>query len=349
MNLQVTGQSGQITGLELPLSAMEYRNMGKTGLQLSELSFGSWITFGNQIDLNQSGRLMDMAYEAGVNFFDNAEGYAEGKSEEVMGQLLRERSWPRDTWCVSSKVFFGSGGKAPTQRGLNRKHVVEACEAALRRLQVDYLDLYLCHRPDKSTPMEETVWTMHQLIQQGKILYWGTSEWSAAEIMDAHRIAERHHLIGPVVEQPQYNLFVRQKMEVEYADVFRTVGLGTTIFSPLASGLLTGKYNHGQRPAASRLQREELSWLASDILIEENLKKVESLSKLASDLGITSAQLALAWCLTNPQVSTVLLGATSPDQLAENLRAADAKHLLTQDVLERIEAIMNNRPKAPHY
>lgn len=323
--------------------------MGRTGLQLSELSFGSWITFGNQIDSSVSGRLMDMAYDAGVNFFDNAETYANGRSEEVMGALLAERNWPRDTWCVSSKVFFGAGGKLPTQRGLNRKHVVEACEAALKRLRVEYLDLYFCHRPDKRTPMEETVWTMHQLIQQGKILYWGTSEWSAAEIMDAHRIAERHHLIGPVVEQPQYNLFVRNKVEVEYADVYRTVGLGTTVFSPLASGLLTGKYTDGSRPPQARLQREELNWLADAILEESRFEKVRALTDLASELGMTTAQLSLAWCLKNPNVSTVLLGASKPEQLAENLRAAEFATLLTPDVLDRIEAIVANRPQAPQY
>ena len=323
--------------------------MGRTGLQLSELSLGSWITFGNQIDSSVSGRLMDLAYDAGVNFFDNAEAYADGRSEEVMGALLAERNWPRDTWCVSSKVFFGAGGKLPTQRGLNRKHVVEACEAALKRLRVDYLDLYFCHRPDKTTPMEETVWTMHQLIQQGKILYWGTSEWSAAEIMDAHRIAERHHLIGPVVEQPQYNLFVRDKVEVEFADVYRTVGLGTTVFSPLASGLLTGKYNDGSRPAQARLQRGELNWLADLTLQEARIEKVRALTDLASELGMTTAQLSLAWCLKNPRVSTVLLGASKPEQLAENLKAAELATALTPEVLERIEAITANRPQAPHY
>ena len=323
--------------------------MGRTGLQLSELSFGSWITFGNQIDTAVSGRLMDMAYEAGVNFFDNAEVYANGRSEEVMGALLAERNWPRDTWCVSSKVYFGAGGKLPTQRGLHRKHVVEACEAALKRLRVDYLDLYFCHRPDKRTPMEETVWTMHQLIQQGKILYWGTSEWSAAEIMDAHRIAERHHLIGPVVEQPQYNMLVRRKVEVEYADVYRTVGLGTTVWSPLASGLLTGKYAGGARPPHARLQREELNWLAEDILNERNFERVSALSDFARDLGMTTAQLALAWCLTNPNVSTVLLGASRPEQLEENLKAAQAKSRLTPEILDRIESILDNRPQHPPY
>ncbi|MBL6618807.1 MAG: aldo/keto reductase [Flavobacteriales bacterium] len=327
---------------------MEYRRLGNSGLQLTELSLGSWITFGSQIDDSTSGRLLDMAYDAGINFFDNAEVYAHGASEEVMGRLLAQRDWPRDTWCVSSKVFFGAGGQMPTQRGLNRKHVVEACHDALKRLRVDYLDLFFCHRPDKQTPMEETVWTMHQLIQQGKILYWGTSEWSAAEIMDAHRIAERHHLIGPVMEQPQYNMFVRRKVEVEYADVYRTVGLGTTIWSPLASGILTGKYNK-EVGSDVRLKREELSWISKRLLTEQHLSKVASLEALAGDLGTSMTQLALAWCLKNPHVSTVLLGASKPEQLAENLRAPEAVQLLTPDVMQRIEDILDNAPAHPEY
>lgn len=327
---------------------MEHRRMGKSGLQLSELSFGSWITFGNQIDKSISGRLMDIAYDAGVNFFDNAEVYAHGASEEVMGEILAQKSWPRDTWCVSSKVFFGAGGKLPTQRGLHRKHIVEACEAALKRLRVDYLDLYFCHRPDKQTPMEETVWTMHQLIQQGKILYWGTSEWSAAEIMDAHRIAEKHHLIGPVVEQPQYNMLVRNKVEVEYQDVYRTVGLGTTIWSPLASGILTGKYN-GKVASDVRLKRDELSWLADLLLTEETLDKVTLLMELANELDMTAAQLAIAWCLGNPNVSTVLLGASKEAQLVENLATLDHRHRLTPEVRARIEDILDNQPQQPEY
>ena len=327
---------------------MEYRRLGRSGLQLSELSFGSWITFGNQIEDGTSGRLLDMAYDAGINFFDNAETYADGASEEVMGRLLAQRDWPRDTWCVSSKVFFGAGGKLPTQRGLHRKHVVEACHDALKRLRVDYLDLYFCHRPDKQTPMEETVWTMHQLIQQGKVLYWGTSEWSAAEIMDAHRIAERHNLIGPVMEQPQYNMFVRRKVEAEFQDVYRTVGLGTTIWSPLASGLLTGKYNRGVG-ANVRLKREELSWLADIVLNEKNLAKVERLGDLAGDLGTTLPQLSLAWCLKNPDVSTVLLGASKREQLEENLGAPAVVPLLTEDVMARIEEILDNAPAHPEY
>jgi voltage-dependent potassium channel beta subunit len=242
---------------------MQYNNLGKTGLPISRLSFGSWITFGNQIENNISERLMDIAYDQGVNFFDNAETYADGESEKVMGDILSKKSWSRDSYIVSSKVFFGAGAKVPTQKGLHRKHIIEACNQALERLKVDYLDLYFCHRPDKSTPIEETVWSMHQLIMQGKILYWGTSEWSAQEIMEAHMVAKQYNLIGPVMEQPQYNMLTRHKFEVEFSQVYKTVGLGTTIWSPLASGLLTGKYNDGV-PKGSRLDRDELS------LVERN-------------------------------------------------------------------------------
>lgn len=291
---------------------------------------------------------MDIAYEAGVNFFDNAEIYASGKSEEVMGEILRKKNWARDTYCVSSKVFFGAGGKLPTQRGLHRKHVIEACEAALRRLRVDYLDLFFCHRPDKETPIEETVWTMHNLIQQGKILYWGTSEWSAQEIMEAHMFAERHHLIGPTMEQPQYNMLVRRKVEVEFDQIYKTVGLGTTIWSPLASGILTGKYND-KSDEEVRLKREELSWLAERMLTEENLAKVKQLGSLAAELGITLPVLAVAWTLKNPNVSTAILGATKTAQLEENLQAVEAQGKLTEDVMERIESILQNRPKHPAY
>lgn len=322
---------------------MEYRRMGSTGLQLSELSLGSWITFGNQIENNTAGRLMDLAFEAGVNFFDNAETYADGQSEEVMGDLLKKRNWPRDEWMVSSKVYFGAGGHLPTQKGLHRKHVIEACEAALRRLQVDYLDIFMCHRPDKQTPMEETVWTMHQLIMQGKVLYWGTSEWSAAEIMDAHRIAERHHLIGPVVEQPQYNMLVRRKVEVEYSDVYRTVGLGTTIWSPLASGILTGKYLEGPE-ASARLNRSELDWLADLLLTPEKLDKVKAVCTLAKDLGMTPAQFAVAWCLKNQHVSTVILGASQEKQLEETLKSPSFADLLTPEVMNQVDELLDNKP-----
>ncbi|NBU02948.1 MAG: aldo/keto reductase [Bacteroidetes bacterium] len=327
---------------------MEYRRLGKTGLPVSELSFGSWITFGNQINDGVSERLMDIAYEAGVNFFDNAEVYAAGASEVVMGEILKKKKWSRDSYIVSSKVFFGAGAKVPTQKGLHRKHIVEACNQALQRLQVEYLDLYFCHRPDKQTPIEETVWSMHQLILSGKILYWGTSEWSAQEIMEAHMVAQRYNLIGPVVEQPQYNMLVRDKVEVEYSQIYKTVGLGTTIWSPLASGYLTGKYLN-QSPADARLNREELGWLSERLLQETHAEKVKNLMALASDLGVSMPQLGVAWCLKNPDVSTVILGATKPEQLQETLTAPSILPLLTADVMERIENILQNKPQHPQY
>jgi len=327
---------------------MEYRRLGKTGLPVSELSFGSWITFGNQINDGVSERLMDIAYEAGVNFFDNAEVYAAGASEVVMGEILKKKNWSRDSYIVSSKVFFGAGAKVPTQKGLHRKHIVEACNQALQRLQVEYLDLYFCHRPDKQTPIEETVWSMHQLILSGKILYWGTSEWSAQEIMEAHMVAQRYNLIGPVVEQPQYNMLVRDKVEVEYSQIYKTVGLGTTIWSPLASGYLTGKYLN-QSPADARLNREELGWLSERLLQATHAEKVKNLMALASDLGVSMPQLGVAWCLKNPDVSTVILGATKPEQLQETLTAPSILPLLTADVMERIENILQNKPQHPQY
>ncbi len=327
---------------------MEYRRLGKSGLPISELSFGSWITFGNQIQNGVSERLMDIAYEAGVNFFDNAEVYAAGASEVVMGEILHKKNWSRDSYLVSSKVFFGAGAQVPTQKGLHRKHIVEACNQALKRLQVEYLDLYFCHRPDKQTPIEETVWSMHQLILSGKILYWGTSEWSAQEIMEAHMVAQRYNLIGPVVEQPQYNMLVRDKVEVEYSQIYKTVGLGTTIWSPLASGYLTGKYLN-QPPAEARLNRDELGWLSERLNQESHAKKVAQLLGLAADLGVSMPQLGVAWCLKNPDVSTVILGATKPEQLQETLTAPTILPLLTEDVMGRIEDILQNRPQHPQY
>lgn len=327
---------------------MEYRRLGKTGLPISELSFGSWITFGNQIENNTSERLMDIAYEAGVNFFDNAEVYAAGQSEIVMGNILKKKNWSRDSYIVSSKVFFGAGATHPTQKGLHRKHIVEACNQALQRLQVDYLDLYFCHRPDKQTPIEETVWSMHQLILSGKILYWGTSEWSAQEIMEAHMVAQRYNLIGPVTEQPQYNMLVRDKVEVEYSQLYKTVGLGTTIWSPLASGFLTGKYLN-QPPAESRLKRDELGWLADRLLQENNHNIVTNLVQFSKELGVSMPQLGVAWCLKNPNVSTVILGATRPEQLQETLNATNILPLLTEEVMNHIENILQNKPQHPQY
>jgi voltage-dependent potassium channel beta subunit len=327
---------------------MEYRRLGKTGLPISELSFGSWITFGNQIENKTSERLMDIAYEAGVNFFDNAEVYAAGQSEIVMGNILKKKNWSRDSYIVSSKVFFGAFAQVPTQKGLHRKHIVEACNQALQRLQVDYLDLYFCHRPDKQTPIEETVWSMHQLILSGKILYWGTSEWSAQEIMEAHMVAQRYNLIGPVTEQPQYNMLVRDKVEVEYSQIYKTVGLGTTIWSPLASGFLTGKYLN-QPPAESRLKRDELGWLADRLLQENNHNIVTNLVQFSKELGVSMPQLGVAWCLKNPNVSTVILGATKPEQLQETLNATNILPLLTEEVMNHIENILQNKPQHPQY
>lgn len=327
---------------------MEYRRLGKSGLPISELSFGSWITFGNQIQNGVSERLMDIAYEAGVNFFDNAEVYTAGASEVVMGEILHKKNWSRDSYLVSSKVFFGAGAQVPTQKGLHRKHIVEACNQALKRLQVEYLDLYFCHRPDKQTPIEETVWSMHQLILSGKILYWGTSEWSAQEIMEAHMVAQRYNLIGPVVEQPQYNMLVRDKVEVEYSQIYKTVGLGTTIWSPLASGYLTGKYLN-QPPAEARLNRDELGWLSERLNQESHAKKVAQLLGLAADLGVSMPQLGVAWCLKNSDVSTVILGATKPEQLQETLTAPTILPLLTEEVMGRIEDILQNKPQHPQY
>jgi voltage-dependent potassium channel beta subunit len=324
---------------------MEYKNLGKSGLKVSRLSLGSWLTFGKQIENNIAEDLMDLAYDNGVNFFDNAEIYAKGESERVMGKILKNRDWQRDSYILSSKAFFGDGGKLPTQRGLSRKHLVEACEAALKRLQVDYLDLFYCHRPDKETPIEETVWTMHNLIQQGKILYWGTSEWSAQEIMEAHMVAKQHNLIGPTMEQPQYNMMHREKVELEFSQIYKTVGLGTTIWSPLASGILTGKYNDGM-PEETRLSMDGLEWLKDANLVEEKLAKVKELTKLAKEIGTTMPKLAIAWTLKNENVSTAILGASKIDQLKETLTTIDDLDKLTDEVMEKIEDILQNKPEA---
>ena len=313
---------------------------------MSELSFGSWVTFGNQVDMKVAKECMYYAYDNGVNFFDNAEVYAHGKSEEVMGEIIQNAGWRRDTYLVSSKVFWG--GELPNQKGLSRKHIYEACHAALRRLKVDYLDFYFCHRPDKQTPMEETVWTMHNLIQQGKVLYWGTSEWSAQEIQEAIMVARTNNLIGPSMEQPQYNMLERRKVEVEFDKLFRDYGIGSTIWSPLASGLLTGKYNKGI-PAGSRLTLEDLQWIREKLVTDENINKVIALETLALELDISLANLALAWCLKNPHVSTVITGATKLSQLEQNLGAAEVKQSLTDEVMEKIETILDNKPNKQTY
>jgi voltage-dependent potassium channel beta subunit len=324
--------------------------MGRTGLQLSALSFGSWVSFHKQIDDGVADELMGIAYDNGVNFFDNAEVYALGESEKMMGRVLKKKNWDRTSYVVSSKVFWGWRGKEnkPNQTGLSRKHVVEACHEALQRLQLEYLDLFFCHRPDKSTPIEETVWTMHQLIQQGKILYWGTSEWSGVEIMEAHRVAHQYGLIGPSVEQPQYNLLERAKMENEFLMLFRTVGMGTTIWSPLASGLLSGKYNDGI-PADSRFGLKGFDWLKERWMKEEMLDKVKALAGLAGRLGVSLPELCIAWCLKNPHVTTAILGASRKEQLLQNLKALDAVQLLDAGVMDEIETIVQTKPVLPEY
>lgn len=320
---------------------MLYRPLGRSGLQVSALSFGAWVTFGKQIGDPVAKKLLHTAYDAGVNFFDNAEAYADGNAERVMGDILKKSKWRRSSYVVSSKAFFGWEDDKPNQTGLSRKHLVEACHDALKRLQVDYLDLYYCHRPDPATPIAETCRAMHDLIIQGKVLYWGTSEWSAAQLTEAFAICDRHNFHAPVTEQPQYNLLHRSRFEKEYAPLFKTRGLGTTIWSPLASGLLTGKYNDGV-PAGSRLGTAGMEWLRDGVLgdgAQRKLAAVKKLAAVAASLDTTLPRLGVAWCLKNPNVSTVILGASRPEQLVENLGALDVVPLLTPVVLKKIDAI----------
>jgi len=326
---------------------MPYRRLGTSGLKLSALSFGSWVTFSFQLDGPDARDMMSAAYDRGVNFFDNAEVYAAGVSEEIMGRVLAESGWPRDRWCVSSKVFWG--GDAPTQRGLSRKHVHDACHAALKRLRVDYLDLFFCHRPDIQTPIEETVRAMDVLVQQGKVLYWGTSEWDAQQITEAHAVAREWGLTPPTMEQPQYHMLHRDRVEREYRPLYDRYGMGTTIWSPLASGILTGKYKDGV-PDDSRLALPDYAWLKDQLLSEEGMERVRkaaALEPIAADLGVPLAQLAIAWCLKNPNVSTVMLGASKTSQLEQNFGALEVLEQLTDDVMTRIETVLDNEPAQP--
>jgi voltage-dependent potassium channel beta subunit len=327
---------------------MEYRNLGGTGLKVSALSYGAWVTFGPQMNEEIAADCMHRAYDAGVNFFDNAEAYAAGVAEEIMGAVLAKSGWDRSSYIVSTKIFWGGDG--PNQRGLSRKHILEGADASLTRFGLDYVDLIFCHRHDLHTPVEETVWAMNHVIQQGKALYWGTSEWPAQRIFEAYHVARREHLIPPVMEQPQYHLFHRDRFEKEYLPLYKEIGLGTTIWSPLAGGLLTGKYNDGI-PDDARASLEGFEWLRSRYegdKADRTIAKIRRLVPVAEDLGCTLAQLAIAWCLSNPNVSTVITGASRPDQVSENMKAMDVVEKLTPEVLERIEAIVETEPK-PEY
>jgi voltage-dependent potassium channel beta subunit len=327
---------------------MEYRYLGSSGLKVSALSFGAWVSFGPQLDEAKAAACMRAAYEAGVNFFDNAEVYADGLAEELMGAVLARAGWKRSNYLVSTKIFWG--GEGANDRGLSRKHIVEGTEAALRRLRLDYVDLIFCHRADLHTPVEETVRAMNHVIAQGKALYWGTSEWPAERILEAWHIARRERLVPPLMEQPQYNLFHRDRVEREYAPLYERLGLGTTIWSPLASGLLTGKYNDGV-PPDSRGALPGYEWLRSRLegaAAAPKIAAVKRLAPLAAELGCSLPQLAIAWCLANPRVSTVITGASRPEQVTENMKAMEVLPRLVPEVLERMEAVVANRPEPEH-
>ena len=324
---------------------MEYRFLGKSGLKISALSLGSWVTFGHQVSEDIAFECMKTAYEAGINFFDNAESYAHGNAEIVMGNVIKKAGWKRSDLVISTKIFWG--GEGPNDTGLSHKHLMEGIHASLQRLQMEYVDLLFCHRPDIYTPVEETVWTMNQIIQQGKAFYWGTSEWPATRIVEAHAIARREHLIPPLMEQSEYNMLHRERIEKEYAPLYPEYGLGTTIWSPLASGLLTGKYNTGT-PEGTRLTLKGFEWLKEEFETEEtkqNIKKVRKLAPIAKSIGCSLAQMALAWCLKNPHVSTVIMGASRKQQLVENLQALDVTSRLSAEVMEQIEQVLKNKPE----
>lgn len=324
---------------------MEYRFLGSSGLQVSALSLGSWITFGEQVGEDLAHECMQVAYDSGVNFFDNAEVYAKGEAEIIMGNIIKKAGWKRSDLVISTKIFWGGSG--PNDKGLSRKHIIEGIEASLARLQMEYVDLVFCHRPDPYTPVEETVRGMNHIINQGKAFYWGTSEWSAQQIMEAYAIARSEHLIPPQMEQPEYNMLNRERVEKEYARLYTEIGLGTTIFSPLASGLLTGKYNKGI-PEGTRATLKGYEWLRKYLesdTTRHNIEKVKQMTPIADELGCSIAQLALAWCLKNQNISSVITGASRPEHVAENMQSLDIVDKLTDEVMERIETILDNRPE----
>lgn len=323
---------------------MEYRHLGRAGIKVSALSLGSWVTFYNQVDTDMAVKAMSTAYDAGVNFFDNAEVYAGGKSEEVMGAALKKLGWRRSSYLVSTKLFWGLNEGINEKNTLNRKYLIESIDGSLKRLGLEHVDLLFCHRPDPETPVEETVWAMHNIIEQGKALYWGTSEWSAAEIIAAIEIAERHHLHKPVMEQSEYNMFHRERVEREYARLFKEYGYGETSWSPLASGLLTGKYNQGI-PQGSRGSLKGFDWLREKLTDQAAIEKVKKMQEIASSLGITMAQMAIAWCVKNPNISTVITGASRVEQVTENMKAMQAVEKLTPEIMSAIENILGKLPE----
>lgn len=321
---------------------MEYRHLGRAGIRVSALSLGSWVTFHNQVGVDAAVESMKAAYEAGVNFFDNAEIYANGKSEEIMGEALKKLGWRRGSYLISTKLFWGIHDTVNEKNTLNRKYLIEGINKALKRLDMEYVDLIFCHRPDPNTPIEETVWTMHNIVEWGKALYWGTSEWSAADILSAIEIADKYHLHKPVMEQPQYNMFYRQRFEEEYARVFKDYGYGSTIWSPLASGLLTGKYNNGI-PKDSRGNLPGYEWLHNQLTNQDAIAKIKRLQVIANEIGVSLAQMSIAWCLKNPNVSTVITGASRVEQVHENMKAIQALEKLNPEVMEQIETVIGKK------
>ncbi|XP_024383730.1 probable voltage-gated potassium channel subunit beta [Physcomitrium patens] len=319
---------------------MEFRNLGRTGLKVSVLGYGAWVSFGNQLGVKEAAGILSRCREAGVNFFDNAEVYANGKAEEIMGAAIKELGWKRSDVVITTKLFWGGSG--PNDKGLSRKHIIEGIKASLKRLDMDYVDLLYCHRPDPSTPIEETVRAMNWVIDHGYSMYWGTSEWSAEQITEAWEIANRLGLIGPAMEQPEYNLFARKRVEQEYAELYKKYGIGLTTWSPLASGFLTGKYTKDNIPEGSRFALENYKHLAEKSLVDEAFAKIEALKPIAKELDATLAQLALAWCAKNPNVSSVITGATKEHQVVENMKSIELLPKLTPEVMEKIHKIIGD-------